>query len=169
MALNGYLRLRIDGADVDTAMGEDCTVSQMGGVDVSTALETVYFKASTAIGIGDGHRSSTTVEQSPAEFWVRIGKSTALLAQALYEHKRIDLSFEIFRNNPQTGVTELQFKYEIDQGRLVLFEMENPNTLDPGTTNSPSIVRLGVSAHTTRWVSETQGNEYEYNWSRSRV
>ena len=119
------------------------------------------------VGVERSHgvRATGHMQASPAEFWLRVGKSTSLLAQALCENSRTDLCLEIYGTDHDTGDTLLQFKYEIDQGRSVRFELENPNTLDQETASCPTLVRIAVAGHTFRWISETQGNEYEFNWT----
>ncbi|WP_020404966.1 type VI secretion system tube protein Hcp [Hahella ganghwensis] len=166
MALNAYLRLKIDGSDIDVAPGEDNSAITMGGIDVSTALETMFFKASMDMEGSSGElRASTYPEVKPAEFWVRIGKSTPQLAQAFCQRKRVDLSLEVFHLNHEIGDIELLFKYEIDQGRIVRFELENPSTFEGASASYPALVRLGVIPHIIRWQSVTQRREFEYNWS----
>ncbi|OZG69979.1 hypothetical protein BTA51_28320 [Hahella sp. CCB-MM4] len=166
MALNAYLRLKIDGSDIEVTPGEDNTASVMGGVDVSTALETMFFKASMDMEGSSGElRMCNYPDVQPAEFWVRVGKSTPQLAQAFCQRQRIDLSLEVFHLNHEIGDIELLFKYEIEQGRIVRFEVENPSTFEGSSASYPAMVKLGVIPNTLRWKSVTQSTEYEYDWS----
>jgi type VI protein secretion system component Hcp len=162
MADTCYLALKIADSDAPSEHGHDNTRREMGAENVEADLEVLEFRA--AVGVGSSRtadaRATAARTWEPAEFVLRHGKATPLLLQALRQNERIDLSLRMFTRNFDTGATELETTFEIAQGRIVYFEMENPNALNPETANSPPSVRIKVIPHTVRVISAL-GTEVE--------
>ena len=168
MSMNAFLRMKVDGTDLPTEYGADFTINAMGGTDVANTLEVISFTVGSQVGTerGGGHGGIARGHRywEPATFVARCGKSAPIIAKAMRMNQRVDLSIEIFQNNHDTGVTELLYKVEIDQGRVVAFHIENPNTMDPATASLPTLIRFQVTPHTVRNISGYD-TEDEDNWA----
>ncbi len=157
MAMNAYLTMKVEGEDLPTEYGADFTVNAMGGVGVENTLEVLAFTIGSEVGTerGGGHGGIARGHRywEPATFITRCGKSAPIIANAMRMNKRVDLSLKIFHNNHDSGATELLYTVEIGQGRVVAFNIENPNTLDPASASQPTLIRFQVTPHTVRNIS----------------
>lgn len=168
MAELGYLTLKHGGTDLAVEFGQDNTRRTMGAEDVETALEIVEFQCAVNVGSSRTADARATAARSweAARFTARVGKSTPLLFQALQRNERIDLSLRLFWRNSDTGETQLQQTFEIDQGRVVEARLHSPNALNPDTASMPTLMSFAVIPHTVRVISAA-GTECVDNYSES--
>ena len=162
MALNAYARLVIGGEPVPTALGEDRTVSTMGGLDMAEHIEVVYFRTGAEISGRDGAPAVHGHRQfQPSVLVTRMGQALPRLAQALRDNLSVDVELKLFGLNHDTGEVEHQTTFAISEGRLNRLEVQHPNTLNPESATQPTLLRLTVVPHSVRWVSQTGGSEFE--------
>lgn len=150
MALHGALFLKLNGAEVPTAAGDDFSARRAGGgagPNIENCIEFFDFKIRVERGTeGHGGYSTTHRIWYPAEFTSRPGKATPHITKALREGHSVEATFQFFRPNAE-GTVEVFHTYKLEDGRIVGHEFILPNTMNPETSNSTMLQKVLISGH----------------------
>jgi type VI secretion system Hcp family effector len=163
MAMPSFLRITAGGEDAPVLVGEDTTRTSMGGFDVSAWLECSAFEVALETG-QQSHRV-----WRPAQFVVRLGKSTPWLFEAARLNKRIDLTLYLFRRSSARGEVEQHFQYRIQEGHMTSIRLVQPDTLDRMTASLPERVEFSVVPRVSEVESMTGGTMMIDDWARNVV
>ncbi|GAB5544723.1 MAG: type VI secretion system tube protein Hcp [Sandaracinaceae bacterium] len=166
MALNAYAALTWNG----TALDGDSTMSEIGGVDVSSDHIEVY-QLNWGTVIGHERQASLSAAHRTAEplvFEQRLDGTVPQWHQALTENATIAGTFKIFDTNPEDGATRERFNITIEGGRVVSVQGESPDAFDADQSNKPCYVRVKVTYHTITYEDMVLSKVYTDNWSQSR-
>lgn len=171
MAMSGFLRISAGGEDAPVLFGEDTTQTSMGGTDVSNYLECSAFEVALETGQqfpGSGQATGQRVWR-PAQFLVRVGKSTPFLFEAARMNKRIDLTLYLFRRPGARAPIEQHFQYRIQQGRITSIRLVQPDTLDRATASLPERLEFSVVPSISEVESMTGGTVMVDDWAARGV
>ena len=125
-AENCYLELTLNGEAIE---GEP-TVTTMGGVDVSSAIECLAFTH-------DVFRSGAHPTHKPILITKRVDKSTPLLYKGLFQNQAGEATIRFFRKNTSTGETEHFQTITLSNLRIGSVRRWQPSTLDPVGAQQP--------------------------------
>lgn len=163
MALHSYASLSVAGSELTG----DVSVSQLGGVDVSSGhIELFEVHFGTRIGTeGQAHRAASRRTILPVRLVKRLDQTTPRLYQALKQNVRVDGDVKMFDNDPDTGETRHRFTLRISQARITLVETWTPNPFDADQSNRPPHELVEMVPHTIAYVDEVHSVEFEDEWS----
>jgi hypothetical protein len=150
-ALNAYLQLTLEGET--TPLTGDVTLSQIGGVDVTTGYIEIY---ETNLAIF----SKGTVE--PLVFLKRLDQTTPTLARALVEGIGVSGSLLIFDNDPDSGETRLRFTVSFDEGDLEQSAIQQPDGFEPSVSNRPVLESIRIKPGSLKLTDEINMTEYVF-------
>jgi type VI protein secretion system component Hcp len=153
MPLSSFLSIRAAGEDAPVLFGEDVTIVEMGGVDVSTTVECLEFEVAVEVGGSNDPRRAGRPTWRPARFLVRQGKSTPWLFDALRKNASVDLTLRGFHQDAETGEVKHHLQYRVREGRLAAVRLHQP-----GDDDLPAFaVELQVTPGITEIESITGG------------
>lgn len=168
MANSASLLITAGGEECPVLMGEDTTERTRDGFDRSAMLECFEFEVALQTG-QHGTRGSTPSTGhriwTPATFKLRTGKSTPFLFEAARMNKRVDLTLHFYNRNADTGKTEQNLQYRIQQGRITSVRLVQPNALQPETSRLREYVELQVVPTVSEVESMTGGTVMVDNWA----
>lgn len=110
-----YLKLKVGGNDV---VGES-TVHNMGGEDVTDAIECVGFEQLLTVGYDPRlGRATAPVAFGPVRVIKEIDKATPVLAQALTSTSPAEASFHFFRQASTGSGTKEFYRVKLENARV---------------------------------------------------
>lgn len=160
MALNGYLRLTIDGSPLTG----DVTMASIGGIDVSTDhVEVLELRVGVVVaGANPGDaRQRARREFLPVQMTKPLDRTTPRLVEAASRGREVDASFLLFDNDPDSGETRHRFTIRLEQARITAVTTQSPDRLDPASANRPATDDVELVARSFAWVDEVHGVEFE--------
>ena len=166
--LPSYLQIWAGGEDAPVLFGEDNTQSHVGHTDVSQWLECSAFNVAFETGQQGSQSSSLSSGLKvwrPAQFVVRIGKSTPWLFEAVRMNKRVDIVLRFYTKNQETQLIEQNFQYRIQSGRIISIRLIQPDVHDPATARHPHRVEFSVVPDVIEVESITGGTVMVDDWS----
>jgi type VI protein secretion system component Hcp len=126
MALNAYLKLKLDGANV------------AGGVTQKGREGTILVRSLEWSFDSDGNIGEIK--------WIGdVDRATTDISQGLKQAQDVDAVFDFFILNGGTGGETNTFRLTGAAGKVTSVDIWQPNTLDPAVTNHPLAVQVTMS------------------------
>ncbi|MGF1547731.1 MAG: hypothetical protein ACFCUG_10430 [Thiotrichales bacterium] len=169
MAMLTFLEIKAAGEDAPVLFGEDNTHGEWGGADVSAWLECSGFESAYESGQESAGAPRGRRLWRPAQFVLRLGKSTPWLFEAARTNKRIDLTLHLFHRHPETSEIELNFAYRIRGGRISALRLVQPDPHDQTSAHVSNRLELSVLPHTVEIESLTGSTMMVDDWGNSAV
>lgn len=151
-ALNAYAALTVNG----TALDGDTTMTEIGGVDVSSDHIEIYQIDHSML-----HAGKNRTESGPFVLMKRIDQTSPILLSALADGFRVDGDIKIFDTDLQSGQTRHRFTIRITQGRVVGIETKLPDAFDASESNRPPVEYIQIELQSYWLVDEVHATESE--------
>ncbi len=160
MALNVYLRLKINGSDIegDTTLAElegfiECLSYQAGvasPVDKTTGTSRIPSRSG---------RTAGRHQHDPIVFWKRINKSSPILLKALCRGEQVNSAeFRFYRPDP-IGREEHFYTVLIENGYISSVQQISESEVVGGHMNFP-VEEVEITFAKITWTSETDGMSF---------
>ena len=164
MSFNAYGFFTMNG----NAIAGDCTVSSMGGDDVSAdsceIFEVNWGVTTAAEGSSGARRGSRRMQDRPITIMKRIDGASPMLMQALVENQTIAGRIDFYDTSQEDGTTRKRYTIEVEGARVVDIDATSPNTLDSNLSSSPMTEKVQFVFHTVTHTDHVQSKEYRYEW-----
>lgn len=149
---------QIEGESTTTSLGRENEIECIAlGLGVATARE----KGS---GMATGRR-----QWKPITLRKRVNKASPLIMKALCNNEVIEATFRFFRPNPAgDGTTEHYLTIELGEARIASVDTEQPDCLDPTSSEAPMIENVGIVFHTITMTYEPSGATHMDNWRENQ-
>lgn len=165
MAKNVYLKLKIDGTDIE---GESTVLS----LDREGTIECLSFHHGIIANyVSSSGQPSGNRQHEPVRIHKRIDKSTPLILEALFQqNKPVEAIFMFFRptkgpvSRRGSSSEEHFFTVLIENGHISGVKQVSEDTIIGGGKAPQMMEEVAFTYHNIKWTNEISGEEYQDSW-----